>query len=137
MVTYVLIGTIAAAVGLASVLGIGAMWMARKIVKLGDQRVELGDLVAEAKAETTRWQLHVEQLEEALKDKSNRVLREVAARKKVEDQRDHAIKRLLETGDPADVADALRIDLDRLRDLSSVPDVPPGTIATPPGGDED
>lgn len=135
--SYILAGALATAVGLAAVLGAGLVWLTRKLTKLADQRMELGEAAAGAKAEAARWEAHAGQLESALKDKSDKLLRELAARKKVEEQRDGAIKRLLEHGDPGDVADALRIDLDRLRDLSPVPEVPPGTIATIEGDNED
>lgn len=135
--TYMLVGALAAAIGLAAMLGGALVWAVRKVSSFGEKRVTSAEKAAKAEAETARWQNHVDQLDQVIKAKNAAIDSEVAARKRVEEQRDRAIKRLSETGDPAAVADALRLDLNRLQDLSEVSDLPPGTIATAPGGNED
>lgn len=130
--TWFILGCLAGSIALAGALGGGLIWAAKRSSDLARSLVKAteGRFQAELKEIEATRELELASL--AVKDLEASLGFEVSARKKAEEHAEKAIDELIKTGNAPAAASRLRSDLERLRALSKVPDVP--GAAAPNGG---
>ncbi len=116
--TGVLVGVIVALAGLSALMGGATVWLAKKALSLADEKTEAIEDMGELRLANEKFRTSVHGLDESLATKTEELEDEVAARKTAERQRDDALKSLVASGDPDDIARGINADLDRLSKMS-------------------
>lgn len=118
--TWLLASGLVAAIVIIGATVAGGFWFARKALRRTEQLGDYREGMESAGRLNDKWKRTVDDLKQGLANKTNQLLREVAARKSVEEQRDRAIKHLQDSGDPEGHAAAIRADIGRLQELSKM-----------------
>lgn len=111
-------------IGVIAGLSIGVVWFSRKAIARADELGAARETVVEHRRALDAHRGTIEDLKKALGSKESELAREIVGRKRVEQQRNVAIKKLVSLGDPGGVSAAIRVDIERLQTLSGLPNIP-------------
>lgn len=115
--TILLASGLVGAVAALAAAGAGIVYFAKRALNRSDKFAQALEQIFALRRANDGYERTVGDLERSIANTGNQLARERATLELMEEQRDRAVKRLVELGDPQSIADAANDSIGRLRNL--------------------